>query len=180
METTTHDRSRSAAAHADVGRPVPRHAVVTAHLVPLTVLPSGVWRIVLGFGATLGFDRADLRADGMPGWGTVMVISLTVLTESLALLSFALVRPWGEEVPSWVPRLGGRRIPPRVVVIPAAIGGVLLTLIWAFALHNVMTGHLDEISGTGWFVVLSACYLPALLWGPLLLWLTYLYHRRRS
>ena len=34
-----------------------------------------------------------------------------------------------------------------------------------------------------WIVVvvsLVLCYLPALLWGPLLLYVTYLYHRRRA
>ena len=59
------------------------------------------------------------------------------------------------------------------------MGGVLLTLIWVFALSGVLTGRLDEITGAGWRVLMIACYLPALLWGPLLLWVTWHYHRRR-
>ena len=119
--------ARPGAAWPDVGRPVPRHVAVAAHLTALTVLPSGVWRVVLGCGVTLGFARADLEADGIPGRGTVMVVFLTVLTEALALLTLGLVKPWGEVVPRWVPALGGRRVPPAAAVVPAAIGGILLT-----------------------------------------------------
>ncbi len=130
----------------DVGRPVPRHVVIAAHLVALTVLPAGVWRIVLGSGVTMGFTRAALEADDMPGWGTVSVVFLSLLTEGLALLTLGLVRPWGEVVPGWVPRLRGRRIPPRAVVIPATIGGVLLTAIWGFAFAGLL-GARESASG---------------------------------
>ena len=167
----------------DVGRPVPRHVVIAAHLVALTVLPSGVWRVLLGSGVTMGFTRTALEAGDMPGWGTVSVVFLTLLTEGLALLTLGLVRPWGEVVPGWVPRLRGRRIPPRAVVIPAALGGVVLTAIWGFAFAGLLGAResalWDEISGTGWRVLMLGCYLPALFWGPLLLWLTYSYARRR-
>ncbi len=102
------------------GRPASRPATVIAHLIPLTVLPAGVWRIVLGFGVPMGFARAALERDDMPGWGTVSTIFLSVLTECLALLSLGLVRPWGEVVPRWVPVSGrpsypamGRRRPGR-------------------------------------------------------------------
>ena len=167
----------------DVGRPVPRHAVIAAHLVALTVLPSGVWRVVLGSGVTLGFSRAALEADDMPGWGTVSVVFLTLLTKGLALLTLGLVRPWGEVVPGWVPRLRGRRIPPRAVVLPAAVGGVLLTAIWGFAFSGLLGFHESavwhEISGAGWRALMIGCYVPALFWGPLLLWVTHAYARRR-
>ena len=120
------------------------------------------------------------EADGIPGWGTVMVVFLTVLTEALAvLLTLGLVKLWGEVVPRWVPGLGGRRVPPAAPVVPATLGGVLLTMIWVFALSGVFTGRLDEITGTGWRILMIACYLPALLWGPMLLWVTWHYHGRR-
>ena len=167
----------------DVGRPVPRHVVIAAHLVALTVLPAGIWRVVLGSGVTMGFTRAALEADDMPGWGTVSVVFLSLLTEGLALLTLGLVRPWGEVVPGWVPRLRGRRIPPRAVVIPATIGGFLLTAIWGFAFAGLLGVHesavWDEISGNGWRALMIGCYVPALFWGPLLLWLTHAYWRRR-
>ncbi|SFC49150.1 hypothetical protein SAMN04487968_10753 [Nocardioides terrae] len=157
----------------------PRSAVFTAHLIPLILLPSGVWRIVLGCGVSMGFSQASLDDQGFPGRGTLMVVFLTALTEGLALLSLGLVRPWGEVVPGWVPRLHGRRIPAGPVIAAATVGGVLLSAIWAFALHGLLTGEMDEISGRGWHALVIACYLPAILWGPLLLWLTHQYRRRR-
>ena len=139
---------------------------------------TGIWRILLGCGVSMGFSRTTLEAQGFPGHGTVMVVLLTVLTEALALLSLGLVRPWGEVVPAWVPWLRGRRIPPGPVVVLATTGGVLLTAIWTFALRNVFAGGLDEVHGRGWHTLVVACYTPAVLWGPLLLLVTYLYHRR--
>ncbi len=177
---TIDPRAQGGAHPPDVGRPVSRRAVVAAHLTALTVLPSGVWRVLLGCGLTMGFARSDLQASDMPGRGTVMVVGLTLLTEALALLTLGLVRPWGELVPRWIPRLGGRRIPPAAAFIPATIGGVALTLIWLFAIAGIFTGRLDEVTGTGWRALLIACYLPALLWGPLLLWVAHEYRRRRA
>jgi hypothetical protein len=175
MSITTDDRTRrTAVARLD------RAAVVAAHLIPLVLLPSGLWRIMLGCGVSMGFSRATLEAQGFPGRGTVMVVLLTLLTEALALLSFGLVRPWGEVVPAWVPWLRGRRVPPVPVVVAATTGGLLLTAIWAFALHGVFTGRLDEVHGRGWHALVVACYTPAILWGPLLLLVTYAFYRRRA
>ncbi|MGW4945342.1 hypothetical protein ACWEOZ_27550 [Actinoplanes sp. NPDC004185] len=158
-----------------------RTAVILAHLVPLTVLPSGVWRTLLGFGFGMGFSPAALEAGDIPGRGSVWVFFLTVLTEALALLTIGLVRPWGEIVPDRVPRFGGRRIPPAAVMVPATVGGILLIVIWTFAVGRLFVAPVEGFTGgTGWWVLLVSCYLPALLWGPLLLSVAYLYHRRRS
>ena len=179
MTSTVHDDRPLTA--ADVGLPVPRPAVILAHLVPLTILPAGVWRVIMGFGFSMGFSPAAMRASHIPGWGSAWVFFLTVISEALALLTLGLVRPWGEVVPAWVPRLRGRRIPPAAVVLPATVGGVLLIVIWSFALIGVFTGRIEQFTGgTGWWVLMVACYLPAMLWGPLLLCVTYLYHRRRA
>ncbi|MEU8234648.1 hypothetical protein AB0C12_34090 [Actinoplanes sp. NPDC048967] len=158
-----------------------RTAVILARLVPLTVLPSGVWRTLLGLGFGMGFSPAALQAGDIPGWGSAWAFFLTVLTEALALLTIGLVRPWGEVVPAWVPWLGGRRIPPVAVVVPATAGGLLLIVIWTFAVGRLFVTPVEEFTGgTGWWVLLVSCYLPALLWGPLLLSVTYLYYRANT
>jgi hypothetical protein len=119
-------------------RPVPRWASIAAHLVPLVVLPAGLWRLALASGLSLG-----MLEDGVPvhvhGGERISVVGLTVVSEAAALLTFALVRPWGERVPAWVPWLGERRVPPRAVILPAAIGAALL--LWAPLLAALTVGY---------------------------------------
>jgi hypothetical protein len=150
--------------HGTALSPAPRWAHVVAHLIPLTTLPSGLWRIAIALGFSLG-----MLDDGEPllirGWESVYLIGLSIAVEGLALLGFALVRPWGE------------RFPRRAVVAAAATGAVLVTAIaLMFFLPRDGMSQL-EATDTG-LAVAIACYLPLLLWGPLLAALTVAYHRR--
>ncbi|MFJ1568612.1 hypothetical protein ACIOG8_31120 [Streptomyces erythrochromogenes] len=182
---TTHARHTAAAtaACAPAGRePVPRWAVRVAHAVPLCVLPSGLWRVALVLGLA-GYDEDYQWA----AWERPYVIGLSVVSEGLALLALGLVRPWGEVVPRWVPWLHGRRIPIPVVVVPAALGATLLTVLCAYAALNQIFGFVEPMNDNGdsgptggpaaW--ALWAAYAPLLAWGPLLAVLTVAYHRRR-
>jgi len=168
-----------AAAHTDRdGRPVPRWAVVAAHLVPLTTLPSGLWRVPLALGFSLG-----LLNDGAPvhvhRWESVYVLSLSLVVEGAALLTLGLVRPWGERVPAWIPGLRGRRLPPRPVAAVAGTGAVALTVLWTWGLRDFPSPPGMEFSAPGWNAVLVVCYTPLILWGPLLAAVTFAYFRRR-
>jgi hypothetical protein len=89
------------------------------------------------------------------------------------------VRPWGERIPAPIPPLGGRRLAPAAVIVPAAIGAVVLQLAWAFAFRDFPTMGDIEFTHRGWHVLLLACYTPLLLWAPLLAAVTYPYYRRR-
>lgn len=60
----------------------------------------------------------------------------------------------------------------------------MLTAMWSFAVLGLLpVAGLDRADhftgGAGWRALLIACYAPALLWGPTVLWLSYRYHRRR-
>jgi hypothetical protein len=157
---------------------IPAARVVAAHLVTLVTLPAGLWRIGLALGASMGI-MADGRPVGVHGWETVYVIGLSVVSESAALLSLGLVRPWGERAPAWVPLIGGRRLAPMTVVVPAAIAAVLLQVIWAFAFRGFPEFGRLEFQSDAWKALMIACYLPLLLWAPLLAALTRAYYRRR-
>lgn len=161
--------------HSRDGRPAPRWAVRTAHLIPLLTLPSGLWRIALVAGVPLGTVGVD---EPIRGWLAVYIVSLSVLSEALALLSLGLVRPWGETFPRWLPLVGGRRVPPPFAVTAATAGAVALILIWGYAAVNLVLRDLTGFTPGG-FALMVACYAPLLLWGPLLLALTAAYHRRR-
>ncbi|MFE5806707.1 hypothetical protein [Streptomyces sp. NPDC056491] len=174
------------AAHAPVAG-VPRWARIAAYAVPLTVLPSGVWRLGLLF-----VDHSEADSGRLPDWLPldVYVVLLSVVSELLAFTAVGLVAAWGEVVPRWIPVLGGRRIPVAAAAVPAALGAVALTALWTvLAVVTQVVGTTvqgdpvpadfpSEVGGWTalWFYV---CYAPLVLWGPLLGVVTVAYWRRR-
>lgn len=160
------------------GRAAPRWAVLAAHAVPLATLPSGLWRVGLALGFSMG-----LTIEGVPahveGAEAVYVVSLSVISELLALLTLGLVRPWGERVPRWLPLLGGRWVHPMAAIVPAAAGALALQAIWAYAFRDFPSLAGYGFEGGFWHTVLIVCYLPLLLWAPLLAAVTVAYYRRR-
>lgn len=157
----------------------PRWARRAAVLVVLTTVPSGIWRCALALGLPVGVDENyRLEHYSFPGWGTAYLFGLTLLLVGLALLTLGLVRRWGEVTPRWIPYVGGKRVPRLAAIIPAGAGAVALTLLWASVFSGV--GEIFDVYGLGGTarVVVTACYLPLLLWGPLLAAVTVSYARR--
>ena len=173
----THTTEREREIDRD-GRPVPRWANRAAHLVPLVTLPAALWRLPIVFGFSLGALESGAEVH-VRGWESAYILALSLVTEALALLTLGLVRPWGERAPTWIPFLGGRRLRPMAVIVPAALGALLLTAIWGYAFRDFPGMDQLEFSHTGWKVLLVAAYLPLLAWGPLLAAVTYGYYRRR-
>ncbi|MFI6132432.1 hypothetical protein [Micromonospora sp. NPDC051141] len=167
------------AVHPRDGHPPPRWAVRAAHLIPLVVLPSGLWRIALVAGLPIGAVVAGVPI--RPGFGeSVYIVALSLVSEGLALLALGLVRPWGEVFPRRLPWLGGRRVPPPLAVTAATAGAVALTAIWGYAMWGALLHGNDLGLPTGGFALLVGCYAPLVLWGPLLLAVTWSYHHRRT
>ncbi|MFG2107852.1 hypothetical protein [Micromonospora chersina] len=167
----------TATVHRRAGRAAPAWAVRVAHLIPLVVLPSGLWRIALVAGLPIGASAYGAPVD--PDLGeTVYIVSLSLISEGLALLALGLVRPWGEVFASWLPLVGGRPVPPRFAVTAATAGATALTLIWTYAAWGVVVNGNDLAFTPHGFALLLACYSPLILWGPLLLLLAWSYHRR--
>ncbi|MFB4316439.1 hypothetical protein [Actinomadura sp. 21ATH] len=162
-----------------VDRNVQRWAVWTAHAAALVALPSSLWRVGLALGLPLGYTEQGLRDLIGPGTlGPVALIGLSVLAEVAAVLTLALVHRWGEVVPGWVPRLGGRTIPARAVVVPSWIAVAAHALLWTPFLYWWQLPHPD-MTGTGRFVV-GFLYLPLVAWAPLMAAATVAYQRRRA
>ncbi|MEH0934582.1 hypothetical protein [Micromonospora psammae] len=118
---------------------------------------------------------------------TWYMIFLSALSMGLALSTLGLVHRWGQQVPHWVPLLGGRSIPARPVVIVALAGGSLLVAISVYfvlnqTFHFVPPGWLgsggDEPARPvpGWEVL--RYYAPLILWGPLVTAVAADYRRR--
>ncbi|WP_250289503.1 hypothetical protein [Streptomyces atroolivaceus] len=159
--------------------PVPRWASLIAHAIPLLLLPQCLWRLPFAFGFEMGLDVEGDMPSSL--WVSVpYVFGLSLITEALALLSFGLVRGWGEVVPAWLPFLGGKRVAPSAAIIPAALGGLGVIAFWAPGLLGWLgVGGSAEFSSSGWESLAHLCIAPGTLWGPLLLALTYAYYTRR-
>lgn len=166
---------------------VPRWVRMAAWAVPLCVLPSALWRLALVFGAFEG--QAPPMGDS---WAERLYVpGLSVVSVGLGLLTLGLVHRWGEVVPSWVPRLGGRTVPVRAAYLPAVTGAGLLMALCAYAVLNAHFHFVTrvrpligedrdgaDITGTAEQLGVWA-YAPLVLWGPLLLVVAESYRRRR-
>ncbi|MFB7380724.1 hypothetical protein ACFC6U_19710 [Kitasatospora purpeofusca] len=169
MSATTMSATTPSATNPTTERPVPVWALRTARALPLLALPVCLWRLPFGFGFRMGMDmpREDLSL-----WVTVpYVLTLSLLSEAFALLCAAgLVRPWGERAPAWL-----------VVAAGTVAGGAFtaLTVQWVLTTFE-LAGFQDVGFVNGWWrapaTVVSGLFV---LWGPLILALTYAYHRRR-
>jgi hypothetical protein len=161
-------------------RPVPRWAYVLAHAIPFLTLPSGLWRLGLVFGSTMGMLDDNGNPAHLGGIGAkVYVVSLSIVSELVALTALGLVSRWGEVAPHWIPFIGGRRVHPYAAIVPAVLGSLSLIAIWTYGFRDAFTDHFIPFSGTGWKVLMMACYAPLNLWGPALLVVTWAYYRRR-
>lgn len=159
--------------------PPPRWARRAAVLTVLTTVPSGLWRTAMAVGVPVGVDANYWQEHyRFPGWGTAYVVGLTLLLLALASLTLGLVSRWGEVAPGWIPRIGGRPVPRLAAMLPAGAGAAALTLLWAGAFSNLGAIFADYgLEGIERIVVI-ACYLPLLAWGPLLAAVTVSYARR--
>lgn len=155
---------------------VPAWAHRAAHLIPLLTLPSGLWRIALVVGVPIMDYGYQMHTPER-----VYIVSLSVVQEAVALLCLGLVRPWGEVAPGWIPFIGGSRVRPMAAVAPALSGAVILSVLWAYIFARLpFVGFYDSFDGTFDTVLVTACYLPLLAWGPLLAAVALDYRRRRG
>ncbi|MEW2412245.1 hypothetical protein AB0953_00720 [Streptomyces sp. NPDC046866] len=165
----------------DPAEGVTRPLVWVARAAALTLVPSGLWRVAIAFGAPSGFKPGNpLHVDHFPGPTSLYLVGLSLFAECLGLLSLGLVQRWGEVLPQWVPWLGGRSVPPLAAVIPASLGALAVTAITfagAWTWDAEMSAADAPTGVAAW--VMSFCYAPLVLWGPLLAVLTVAYGRRR-
>jgi hypothetical protein len=150
-------------------------------VIPFLTLPSGLWRLGLVFGSSMGMLDDNGNPAQLGGVGAkVYVVSLTIFSELVALTALGLVSRWGEIAPRWIPFIGGRRVQPYAAIVPATLGALALIAIWTYGFRDAPTDHFIPFAGTGWKVLMMTCYAPLNLWGPALLVLTWAYYRRRG
>ncbi|TCO35507.1 hypothetical protein EV652_101389 [Kribbella steppae] len=159
---------------------MPPWAYWLAHAIPFMTLPSGLWRLGLVAGSSMGVTNDAGHPIYLEGTGeTIYVIFLSLFSEAVALIAFGLVKPWGEVAPRWIPFIGGRRVNPYAAIVPAVLGALCLIAIWTYGFRDLFTNHFIPFSSPAWKTLMIACYAPLQLWGPALLVLTWAYYRRR-
>lgn len=161
-------------------RPVPAWALRLAKALPFVVLPHCLWRLPFAFGFTMGM--VDPGAGAQPWWASAYVVGLSVVTEALTVLCTGLVAGWGERVPGWVPVIGGLAVRPMAAVVPGLLGGLALVALWdtmPLAWFGLFGFHEVGFSSGWWMALARVCISPVMLWGPIVLALTYAYYRRR-
>ncbi|MFJ8661283.1 hypothetical protein [Streptomyces sp. NPDC093795] len=156
---------------------VPRWVALAAHAVPLVTLPSGLWRLALVAGLPV---TSDAELGLLSAGETVYVISLSVVSELLALLTLGLVRSWGEVFPRWMPFLGGRRVNPAAATGAALAGVAGLCAIAAWGVYAAYADLGPDVPATpAQDALLIACYAPLAAWPVLLAAVAVAYYRRR-
>ncbi|MER7039001.1 hypothetical protein [Streptomyces microflavus] len=170
----------------DTERPVPRWATRLAYALPLLLLPACLWRLPFAVHFTTGQEAQE---GGLPAvWASIpYVLGLSVLTESVAILTIGLVRGWGEVAPAWIPVIGGRRVRPMAAVVPAVLGGLILTFVFTAVplgggRHLTLYGVIDSVgySNGAWNALATVCVTPLAAWGPITIALAIAYYRRRT
>ncbi|WFB05685.1 hypothetical protein LRS74_00640 [Streptomyces sp. LX-29] len=157
--------------------PPARWAVWAAWATPLSLLPSSVWRVTVGF------------TDGHTAPEIVYMVALSCVMMGVAFLTVGLVRPWGEIFPRWIPGAAGCPVPARAVTRIARVGAVLIILITLYGVLNNIFGFVDDPPGNligdqekydeppAW---VNYLYLPAAAWGFLVLAVAGDYARRMA
>ncbi|HET9852029.1 MAG TPA: hypothetical protein VFP56_05925 [Candidatus Limnocylindrales bacterium] len=138
-----------------------RRATYVAAAVPL-VYAATRWAWALGI--PLGISEEFLRQGQEVGLWLAGAALATVAVVG-AILTLGLTQSWGEAIPSWVPILGGRRVPPALVTVPAGVVAVVVTSAGVMFWRLVLAGGFTL--GTGQTLTLEdswAALAPELLW----------------
>ena len=121
-------------------------------------------------GADTGFAEADIYRSSASG--ALYVLLLDALQAGAAALSLGLCYSWGEKVPKWVPRLGGKTVHRLLAAIVGGAGALCL-----YFVVGVIAVRIIGVSAgvwEGWTpmagmnsaqrAVFVAAYGPAALW----------------
>ena len=95
----------------------------------LAPLPYSLWRLLWAMGIPLGIEPEGLHDFlDSPGLGSLGLLGFVVLCEGTAAFTYLFVLAQRRTVPDRIPLLGGRRMPPWLVVPPLlAPIGILAT-----------------------------------------------------
>lgn len=151
-----------------------------AYAIPVCVFPSSLWRLV---------EVVPNEACHTVAWEPYYIAILSLVSMGASVLCVGLVQRWGEVVPGWVPVIGGRIVPVRVVTAAASAGIVVLAVVLSGFVISSIWGSAPDVpevpgcpspSERPEYALIAAAYAPLPLWLPLLVMVTVAYYRRRT
>jgi hypothetical protein len=154
-----------------------RWATVVAVVIPLLYAAT---RYAWALGLPIGVSESFLREGQEIGlwWAGAVLATLAV---GGALLTLGLVMPWGETFPSWIPFVGGHRVPPALAIVPASIVTLLVTTAGLMFVRLLLTGRFSDAfvfaEDVGWIALAPELLWP--VWGVALGAAVLAYHLRR-
>ncbi|MCJ8012698.1 hypothetical protein MUG84_13250 [Paenibacillus sp. KQZ6P-2] len=86
-----------------------------------------ITRIAWLLGIPLGITEEMFRSLQDTGAASAGA-GLALVSIGGAVLTRGLIEPWGETFPRWIPFLAGKRVPPTLAIVPAALVSVMLTI----------------------------------------------------
>jgi hypothetical protein len=156
-----------------------RWATYVAVAIPIVY---AITRWAWALGIPLGITEEFLREGQVVGlwWAGAALATLAV---GGAALTLGLIQPWGETFPSWLPWIGGRRVPPMLAVVPAGLVALIVTsagvMFWRLTLRGgfeLGIGETLTLQGE-WAAILPELLWPA--WGVALALAALAYYYRR-
>lgn len=154
-----------------------RWATAVAVVIPL-VYAGTRWAWALGI--PLGISEAFFREGQEIGlwWAGAGLATVAI---GGAVLTLGLVQRWGEVFPRWMPGIGGRRVPPALAIVPAAIVSVLVTSAGLMFVRLTLSGAIGElfpfVGDENWAALAPELLWP--FWGIALAMATLAYYYRR-
>jgi hypothetical protein len=115
-------------------------------------------------GIPLGISEDFLR-EGQADGAWWVGAALGAVAVSGAILTLGLIQRWGEIFPRWLPFLGGKRVPPALAIVPAALVSILVTTAGLMFVRLTLLGGFSL--GDGIVLTLGedwAAIAPELLW----------------
>ena len=144
-----------------------RHRRVVTVLAAIGPLPYAIVRLTWLTPWPIGL--ADGADEAITAWGLMLSLGAWMGT----ILTLGLILPWGERVPRWLPRVGGRPVPPAAAIVP---GGIVAGLLCLAAVPWTLTFLQAPTSGFApYFFILPVGY-----WGVMLALAVWAYAGHRS
>lgn len=143
-------------------------------LAVLATVPYDLTRLAWFLGWPLGLSDAMFDNLRHPPFLLTLGLLLALLSTGGAALTHGLVARWGEVFPRWVWFAAGRRVPPRLAVIPAGIVAVTLPPATIMFMNSRVNGGFSLADWGTW-----APSLVWIFWAVGLAGATYCYYLRR-